>query len=203
MTRNLLSILTLLICFTLLGCGSSSNFTNENYQPSFDEITLGIIPVVNEMQSFSDSAFTIVYSDSLNRYSTYPIENIHKSIENSKRFVEIVNKLVLKEYSSEELENTPNLQSTLDPDELELLKKNLDGSNLLLLPITFNVDSKLYHTFGFARFRLYDLESGMLIYDVSDDFNVNLDGERGKRHMTFLLVAHSYSFFEKNILKNS
>lgn len=203
MKSNLLSILPLLISFTLIGCGSSSNFTNDNYQPSFDEITLGIIPVVNEMQSFSDSAFTIVYSDSLNRYSTYPMENVHKSIENNRRFSEIVNKIVLQEYTLEELENTPNLQSTLEPEELELLKESLGSSNLLLVPVNFNIGNKAYHTFGFSRFRLYDLNSGVLIYDVSDDFNVNLGGEQGTRNMTLFLIANSYSYFKKNILKNS
>ena len=197
------AVFILSVSILSIGCNSSSNFINKNYSPSSSQITLGIIPIQGDLQSFSDSTLTIVYADSLNRYSTYPLENVHKNIQDSEDFSEIVNKLVLSDFSPEELKQTPNLNSILSSEELDILKDNLGNSNLLLLPINFNINSKSFYTFGIARFRLFDLNTGTLIYDISDNFNVNQGGEIGQKNMTLFLIANSYSYFKKNILENS
>lgn len=194
------SVFILCITILLVGCNSSSNFINENYSVSLSEVSLGIIPIQGDLQSFSDSVFTTVYDDSLNRYSIYSLDKIHNNIQSSEDFNEVVNKLVVSDFTSEELKQSPNLSSILNPGEIIILKENLGGSNLLLLPVNFNINSKSFYTFGLARFRLFDLNSGTLIYDVSDDFNVNQGGEIGQRNMTLFLIANSYSYFEESIL---
>ena len=164
------------------------------------EVQLSIVPILAETGSLADSALTIMYSDSANRYSLYPIEDVHKVIEKDPQLVSVLDKIIVKDYSSEELQSNPKLQYFISDGDLKYIRDKLGNSDLLLLPIYFQVANKLNHTFGEAWFRLYDLNSGELVYHVADNFNVNLGGQQGKRRITLFLIANSYSYFTENIV---
>ena len=112
-----------------------------------------------------------------------------------------LNRIVKREYTKSELKESPGLMDLVGSTELLRLRDRLAAADLMLVPVDFDVRSAVGHTFGLARFRLFDLHSGSLIYENSTKLNVNLTGDQGVLLMNHLLVGYVRSDFDRHFLK--
>lgn len=109
--------------------------------------------------------------------------------------------LIALNFSSQELANDPGLRKILRGQELASIREELGDANLLLVPARFELVPHLGSVVGYSEFRLYDLDSGSMIFSTSRNLTVNRGDEIGRGLMAIVLISHSKSDFAKLYLK--
>jgi len=184
----------------LEGCGSStyvnSKYTFERKNP----LILAISPV-GPQTCFADTAFAKIYYDKSGRYQVVDPGQIRTTLVQDQRLMSYVTTIVTTEHSNEQLDQDPNLSDLVRNEGVSCIRERLSPANCLLLPTRYEVSSSLGHTFGFVELRLYDLNTGQLVYSANESINVNQAGIYAERHLTAVLVGFTYNQFEANYLK--
>lgn len=191
------SILTFIL-FTIMGCGGGV-FINKDYvyKPFNPMVQLAIIPVPDNNASFIDSAFALIFEDSIRGQNIIPPGVIRNNMVGDQQLVELINKLGSAEYSKEDLKLNPSVLSTLSDEEFAYLKQQLGQPAVVLFPISFGIKSFGVITSGHSKMRLYDFEFGTLIYEHSMDINVELGGDEGIKYMAAGLVGFAKDDYNK------
>ena len=161
---------------------------------------LAIIPLPLNLGP-GDASFTESFSDAPQRVTVVPVEGLRRTMGSDALLTDTLNRIVKREYTKSELKESPGLMDLVGSTELLRLRDRLAAADLMLVPVDFDVRSAVGHTFGRARFRLFDLHSGSLIYENSTNINVNLTGDQGVLLMNRLLVSYVRSDFDRHFLK--
>ena len=187
----------------LLQSCDSSAFLNKAYEfnPKA-ELRLAIAPIGSE-PNFSDTAFARIFFDSAHAYTLMTPEETRLVVLKDSEMLRIFNALISGNHTKSQLKQNPGLGDILSGADIQSLRTNLFPANCLLVPVVFNVSSALNNTFGKTRFRLYDLDSGQLVYDNEQTLNVNIGGDYGKRRLTAVLVAMAHGDFRDQYLKKT
>lgn len=200
-------ILVLSMLFIFVGCGGSFFINKEySYQLPSSKIQIAIMPVAGDDAIFVDSIFALIFEDSLRAQDIISPKTIRRNIVNNARLTELVNKLGSVKYSKNDLKQNPSVLNTLTKDEFTYLQKQLGQPGIVLFPVSFNVTSMGIITSGFTKMRLYDFNSGVLIYEKSQNLNVELGGEEGKKYLAIGLIGFAKDDFNKyfwNVFMNN
>jgi hypothetical protein len=198
--RNTYIIFTLVlsVLFVIEGCGGGLFINKEYiYESSQPRVQLAIIPTVGNNAELIDSIFVLIFEDSLRAQDILKPKIIRNKIANDQQLTNLINKLGSVEYSKSELEQNPSVLNTLTNDEFTYLRKQLEQPSIILFPISLNIASGGVITSGFAKIRLYDFDSGALIYEHSQNLNVELGGEDGKTYMAIGLIGFAKDDYNK------
>lgn len=198
----------------LYGCAGLSGvdiYVNKQYQGKPKPVAkLAIIPltqlgdVVNpqrqtiSLEKVTNDYFEKSFKDVAGKVSLVPMS---KSGEAVRANPDLFAKILAIKYSERELNGNPGLQGTLDKKELALLRGQLDNAELLLVPARFALDPTSARIFGYSEFRLYDLDSGSLVYSGSRNINVDRVDGAGKGLTAIVLVGEASKDFKKLYLK--
>lgn len=114
---------------------------------------------------------------------------------------DLLKKLIGLRFSTQELQNDPGLRKILSREELTSIREELSNANLLFVPARFDLVPHIGNVVGYSEFRLYDLESGSMIFSSSRNLTVNQGGEIGRGLMAIALISYSKSDFTRLYLK--
>lgn len=196
-------ILFLIICFILSVSSYAKDYYNPNYKINKGEQSLLLLPIYNDGSPvMNDTLFTKIFNEAASTVSLLNVTETREKIDSDNMLIEILTKISETEYKTKELKMFPDIKTIVTQTEIEYLKKELDNPDLIFIPTIFSVKSVGPYTFGKSRFRLYDLNSGELIFDCSKDLNVNLSGIDGKGSVTAGLLSLTFEYFEKKFLSN-
>lgn len=115
---------------------------------------------------------------------------------------DLLKKLIGLRFSTQDLQNDPGLGKILSGEELALIREELSNANLLLVPARFDLVPHIGNVVGYSEFRLYDLDSGSMIFSSSRNLTVNQGGEIGRGLMAIALISYSKSDFTRLYLKH-
>jgi hypothetical protein len=93
-----------------------------------------------------------------------------------------------------------DLRALLGAGPLAALRGHLGSSNLVLWPVKLGLREVLGRTFGVVAYRLYDLETGELVYQHSESLNVDATGTQAKALLTLHLVGRARSGYDERFL---
>jgi len=190
----------ILLAWVLTACGGDL-YVNPSYRYLRSAPPrLAIIPLPLNLGP-GDASVTESFSDAPQRVTLAPVNGLRQTIGSDAPLTDTLNRIIKKEYTKSELKESASLTDLLGSTELLRLREWLAAADLMLIPVDFAVTSAAGHTFGLARFRLFDLHSGSLIYENSTKINVNLTGEQGVLLMNHLLLGYVRSDFDRHFLK--
>ncbi len=198
--------LTLMITLGLLILNSAfgqKKYYNKNYQFDKESKTLSLIPIYNERDLMSDSLLSNIFNDNLQKLELISPFLTREIIESNKDMSDILNKIISKKYKKKELKTFPNLNTILSESEIEFLREELNNSDLILIPITFNIKTMNIYTLGSSNFRLYDLKTGDFIFECPNQLNVNIGGEAGAIDLTAVLISLTHEFYTDKFIKKN
>jgi len=196
------TIVILIISIIFIGCGGSKYF-NKNYifeQPKAG-ISLAIIPVVSTHEDFIDSAFAVAFKDEDGIKNLLRPGILRERIISDEKLTNVVNKIISSDHTDSDREGNPNILNLITEDEMKYMEKSLDSSSFLLVPVIFSAKSFMNNTFGNSRIRLYEISSGILVYEINEDINVNLAGEDGQKYIEVILASIASQNFRKNFVE--
>jgi len=195
---HLIIILVFSMLFVIAGCGGGPFINREYiYKPSQPRVQLAIIPAIVNNVEVVDSLFVIFFEDSLRAQDIMKPNTIRSKIVNNQQLTDLLNKLGSIEYSKDDLKQQPSVLNALTIDEFTYLQEQLGQPSIVLFPISLNIKSLGFLTSGFAKMRLYDFDSGALIYERSQNLNVELGGEDGKTYMAIGLIGFAKDDYNK------
>ena len=196
------SVLGILISINLFG---QKSFIKPDYKLSQQKSKVTLIPIYNEKGLMNDSILSFIFSDTLQNLQ-FVKPNIARTIINSDHILmDILNKIMLKEYTKKEIKAFPNLSTILTTDEISYIKTKLDNSEFIFIPLAFNIKTignQAFggYTLGFSKFRLYDITTGDFVLECPYDLNVNIGGARGAEYLTTVLIGETHVCFVKNFI---
>lgn len=217
MTGYRLSIYVFALTIALFGCSSisgTSAYVNKQYedkpQPNGK---LAIVPLTRlglslpcsskalrcpPLGPVTDEFFEKLFDRFSDKVTTVAMAKTRRFFEANR---DVLNKLLDSKYSEEDLNANPSLTTVFDSKQLASLREELATADLLLVPSRFDLLPKLGATYGYSEFRLYDLDSGSLIYASSRNMNVTIGDEDGRGLMAGGLIGRATSDFEELYLK--
>ena len=198
------NILIFGLIFLLASCGQTK-YLNSTYKPDKEKLKLALIPIYNQWNNMNDTLHSEIFNDSLQTLKEIKPQITRRIINSDRKLAKTINKITKNNYDKRKLKEHPNLKDILSSDEIEYIKNSLKGSDLMLIPIAFNIKSvgdniSNGHTFGHSNFRMYDLNTGEFIFECHNDINVNIGGRKGAKSITAVLLGMSHSYYEENFL---
>jgi hypothetical protein len=142
-----------------------------------------------------------VFNDTLSLVKTINPFEIREIITSNLKIKNLLNTIIVTDYKKKELKKYPNLNTILSDSEIKYLKTELKEADLILVPIALNFKSMGIYTFGYCKFRLYDLESGEFIFECSENMNVNINGENAMKGLTNVLISVTHDYYRDKFLK--
>ncbi|MBK7143362.1 MAG: hypothetical protein IPH75_14915 [bacterium] len=182
----------------------AKKYENKQYRPKSDSLplTVAIMPIIYEepvVETKLDSFFTSMYTDAGIVHPVGPA-SFRNKISSDSIFAKILDTLVAFEYSKELRKLGPTMDQILDSGKITHLREALEGADLLVLPIKFGLGSVIGRAAGNMSLRLYDLQSGVLIYEKDQDLNVDASGEVGRDLIIVGLIAFTRDPYHKFFL---
>ena len=198
----------------LYGCAGLSGvdiYVNKQYQGKPKSVAkLAVIPLAQfgevvdgkgktvSLEKVTSDYFEKSFKDVEGKVSLVPMS---KSGEALRASPDLFAKVMAIKYSERELEGNPGLKGTLDERDLLRLREQLDNADLLLVPAQFDLVPQFGVISGYSEFRLYDLDSGSLVYSGSRSLNVNRVDGAGRGLMAIILVGQASKDFKTLYLK--
>jgi len=174
---------------------------NKNYRIGKESLKLSLLPILNERNSFNDTVMTKIFDDELKNMQLITPFETRKIIVSDLRIQNILDKIISTNYEKKTLKTFPNLNTIIENSDIGYLKEQLNQTDLVLIPIALNFKSMFSHSFGYIKFRMYDLNTGEFIFEFSDTINVNIGGEDAMKGLTGVLLSITYDYYNKNFLK--
>lgn len=201
-------LLIILLLINLNKSFGQRKYLNKNYKLTEKSLTLSLVPIYNERPLLNDSILTKIFSNPLQNHKIIESSEVRGVIDSDKYLSELLTKIALKDYKRKELKTFPNLNTLLSQKEIEHLRKCFNNSDFILIPVAFNVKvvgKQVYggHTFGYSKFRLYDLNSGEFIFECPNHLNVNIGSEKGAKNITTILIGMTFEFYRDKFLKEN
>jgi hypothetical protein len=184
----------------LAGCGSEL-YLNQDY--SFDTdapIKLAMVPFYGSLPVEPDTLFTLVFSDTTGRQELVTPRRLRQKIDHDPALKDLLAVVVSKDYSSEEKKGSINIKQLIGEDGMQKLSDACEQADVVLVPVQLFVGPHQGRLLGVQRFRLFDLASGLLIYENYEDLNTDLGYPDYDKHMTLTLIGMVYSDYEKYFL---
>ncbi|UCG60435.1 MAG: hypothetical protein JSV52_08850 [Candidatus Zixiibacteriota bacterium] len=197
--KRTLSVLWVSVALVYLaGCGGGL-YVNKgfSYKVTPSAVKLAMIPVVDDDAQFIDSISVLIFDDTGKAQSLVAPADIRQAINADDRLISILNKLGSVEYTKDDFKQGPSILKTLTDDEFDYLKVALDNSDVVLFPVVFYMSAPGYVTSGTAKMRLYELETGLLIYEKSQDLLVERAGEHGRKFLALGLLGFARDDYNK------
>ena len=161
-----------LTVIALLGCGSSL-YVNSSYPfADIQEPTFALFPALHpEGAAVIDTIFEDIFGDLTTHYQIISPSEIRSAAQSSREYSALLTKLATSDVQSQ------SLQILLTAKELSSLRKLFPGTRFLYVPAQFSLKEATPGTaLGKVTFRLYDIETGALVLEDSDSFNVMPNG---------------------------
>ncbi len=151
------------------------------------------------MEEVTDKSFTDFFERFSGEVQTFSMENARAFFKGNST---LWKNLIGLTFSNHDLQNDPSLRKIFSGEELALIREGLGSANLLLVPARFDLVPYRGNVSGQSEFRLYDLESGSMIFSSSRNLMVNQGDEIGRGIMAIVLISHIKSDFSKLYLKH-
>lgn len=197
-------IMTMLIYALTEGCGAKNGtlYLNSNYQATdTSSIKIVILPIGGTDGALTDSAFEKAFEPQ--RQSLVPLRSVRAKISNDNTLATTLGRVIQQEHSLTGSDESPNLKNFLREIDLPSLREKLDNADIMLLPLEFDFRKVMGYTTGHFKYRFYDLKSGVLLLDNSEDLSVNIVGEDARLLLTNALMNFCHTDFEKHLLKTT
>ena len=198
MRLKLIMLWTLLFISTL---SFGQKVFNSNYKLEKESLKMALVPILNEYNSFNDTIMLKIFSKDSENVELVSPTKTRKILSANLKAQEILDKIIMTDYKKKELKKYPNLNTILDNSEIDYLKKALEEPDFILIPIAFNFKAIGIHTFGYCKFRYYNLNTGEFIFEFSENMNVNMSGEKGIKGLTGALLSVLKDYYKKKFLK--
>ena len=208
MTGYRLTAYAFALTIALFGCSSisgTSAYVNKQYK---DKPTpngkLAIVPLTRlglslpcssnalrcpPLGPVTDEIFEKLFDRFPSKITTVAIAKTRSFFEANQ---DVLNKLLDTTYSEEDLHANPSLKPVFDSKHLSSLREELATADLLLVPSRFDLLLKFGRTLGYSELRLYDLNSGSLIYASSRNMSVHIGDEDGRGLMASGLIGRQH-----------
>lgn len=182
----------------------AKKYENKQYRPVVESLpmTVAIMPIGHEdpiVKAKLDSFFFSLYTDTGKVHPAGP-SSFREEIANDSLFAALLEEIARYEYSKEQRKSGPTIGQILDSGETHYLTNAIGGADLLLIPIKFGIGSILGRPAGEMSLRLYDMRSGVLIYEKDQDLNVDVGGDVGRDYIILGLIAFTRDPYHKFLL---
>jgi hypothetical protein len=195
------SVILILIGLMISSMSFGQKEFNKNYKIGKKSLKLSLIPISNERNSFNDTIMIKIFDDGLKNMQLISPFETREIIISDLKVQNLLNKIISTDYKKKDLKAFPNLNTIIEKSDINYLKERLDQTDLVLIPIALNFKPILSYTFGYTKFRMYDLNTGEFIFEFSDDINVNTSGENAMKGLTGVLMSVTHDYYKKNFLK--
>jgi len=180
----------------IVGC-ASNQYVNTNYiKDKKESPKLAFLPFYGEGASLADSLIEDYYGETKDTYSYFSVYESKKIVNTNSDIKNIIAKIVSKNYEPNELKNNPNIKDLITVAELSELKSAFGQSNLLMVPVNYFAGLNMGRAFGLTVFRLYDLNSGDLIYQRQNNLNTTYINEDSITMIAIITVGGTRSDFD-------
>ena len=202
-----LILISLIISFISF---AEKEYLNKNYKLHKHEIKIALIPLFKSDKLYTQAIIENILIDSLFKVKLGDQKIISNNILNDRTLNETLRGVMVKEYSRAELKHNPNLFQFIKGDTIVNMKRLLDDSDILLIPSDIKARTVTYvngtgNTTVFGRFRLYDLNTGELIFDYVANKKIEslIAKDDIKQLMTILLEDFHLYYWINFITKNN
>jgi hypothetical protein len=180
----------------------AKNYENKNYVCDYDSLplTLAIIPINHEFFQICDTLSVILWSDTGYTQLISP-GRVRKLLSKDTTLLDALIRISEYKYSKEERKKEPSINSILDSGDLAKLIDGLGSPRLLLFPLGIGTSSLGFATNGKINVRLYDLETGSLIYERDQQLLVEQGGEDGIKSLIIGLMGIAREHYNKYFFK--
>lgn len=141
MDKLRITIIFWAIAFLTSQCKSpeqiTKNHLDKHYKLEDKNVKLSIAPIVTKKKTFADSVLRVVYSNAMNPYSLYPVNNFRSKLASENKFNDLYRKIIHMNEDHPHSKN--NLASLITNEDIYYLKKQLGNANLLLIPVHYNL----------------------------------------------------------------
>jgi hypothetical protein len=186
----------------IAGCGGRA-YLNPNYRGQVQgQPKLAIVPVLpasDPLATQVDDAFAKAFRDKDRPELLIPPMEVRATIAKDQTLLKTLGAFQSAEYSSNEKKRGASILATINQDDLNHVRGAVRDADFLLVPRDWRVNAALGHTFGACTFRLYDLKTGQLVYERSNDLNVNVTGAAGMLSAV-LISDFVYDDYKKMVL---
>lgn len=174
---------------------------NTDYKIEKENLKLALIPIMNERPSFNDTIMTKIFRDELKNLQIISPSKTREVVTSDTKVQNLLNKIILTDYKKKDLKSFPNLNSIIDEPDIAYLREKFRQADLVLIPIALNFKPMGVYTFGYTKFRMYDLNTGEFIFEFSDTINVNISGENAMKGLTGALVSVAHDYYKSKFLE--
>lgn len=197
--------LVFIVCITSFLPECTPNyFLNKSYNKAInDSFTLAIIPFYGDLPIQPDSAFDIVFQDTTGKIGLVSPSKLRNEISSDDNAKDILQAIFSKDYSPEDKNTDLNIKDLIGVNGLKKLKNICENADYSLIPIQFHVGPSMGSLFALTKFRLYDLNSGQLIYEVDGNLNTALGYPDADIMLTLQMVGMARNDFDKLFIKKS
>jgi hypothetical protein len=181
-----------------------SPFFSENHiYKAAGPCTLFITPMPKRRENAAlfDTALISTFSKLPEDYVAIYGDQINQDLGEGRDIWSLMTKIITYRYTGEQLKATPNINDIITDDELIILKRLLNNRQLVMIPLGFFSETHKSTTTAMARYRLYELNDGKLIFDSAH--HVTLPKKIKTREILDSLAIDVFSDFEKAILNTA
>ena len=196
-----LKLMTLLAGLVISSSIFGQRVFNKSYKLEKESFKVSLIPILSEYDSFNDTVMSEIFINNLKNVELATPSETRKAISANQKIQDILDKIILANYKKKELKTFPNLTTLLNPSEVEYLRDQLGQPDFILIPIVFNFRSMMAHTFGYSKFRFYNLNSGEFVFEFSLNMNINVVGEGGMKDLMYVLLQETHKYYVTEFLK--
>ncbi len=203
--RNPLYPVFLLLSLLLISCGGSNPklFYNEDYvYTNMKTPILAIAPSPHEQHGrIIDRVFHNVFKSKLTSMSVISGSELRKTLDANEDFPILLSKASNLTYADTMTSNVPSLLSVLSNNEMVRLRRFLRNADFVLLPVNYIDHENEKPILSSIMCRLFDLNTGELIYDRSSTGMVPAESITSYED-SFLVIAYSaYKEFQNLFLE--
>ncbi len=197
--------LLVIVALALSGCASGDHYVNPSYPRSrLNAPTVAVVPVPVAYAPHGDGAFEAAFAGDARRrpiglgVSPAVVRRRIAADAEMARGIDAASAKMLE--TASDPSRAGNLREILGENRMARLRRHVEPSNLVLWPAAFEIRESAGLTLGKAVYRLYDLESGELVYQSSHAIDAGATGDAGRVLMARALAGAGRSAYERNFL---
>lgn len=194
--KSWLTVALSLALVASLGCAANPTYVNANYfgRPSSstpkvqDKPKLVVVPVMHEQSKLMDSIAQEIYSEHTGLDIVMP-DSVRRALQGSPDFAFILDTVAHYKYVKEELKANPGLYSIVNDEAVAYVSNLFGDADLIYIPIAFAISQDIFATYGYTTYRLYDLNTGQMVFERTNHPNIALHGKLGFEFMALSLIS--------------
>ena len=145
---------------------------NESYKPAPRTFRIGVVPFQKDIR-FTQAVIRSITKDSLSSVTLAEIQLMFNNIVNNASLAKSVTILTNKEFTADEIKSGANIRSLITDEEIKNMSQGLDKADLVIIlsepkrnPAQKASAKKAIPELP-NRFRMYDLNTGVVIFDFT------------------------------------